>query len=555
MAIITGHILFSKGLMAVRSSKAIRGRHQNESEPETELDSEDAQSTWDADTRFDSWNDSDLTWRNNKSIQRFWSGLFKRIRFPSSIRRLGRKRKGEVKDKSKVEAADSPPWWAGDPSNDSLFWHKDILPPAEKKSWGAPLVCLNEVEQSEKFTFEGEVLDFLSRFLAERRRIDIPFSERHGLINFLENALEQCCFDWYKKWAPEELDLAGIKVADDLDLEAWGYIIERLMERRRADPKIISAEAVTFDPADGLFYGAQDIRHNAVHRREYYPTLIRRAVRIACALRDRRLVDQIESVLRVLHHRHSDEDAYMITPENEAVAEAALQVIPTTVKTAHQLVVKLENLLENALFNFAKKHALSIIDWEIAEEKELRDYDEQLRDYAEGLGEKGILLDDKTGSIFRDCLRSARELRNRAAHREYLTPGRCRQQIEVARELAVIIQDDSLAAAVEEVSASFMPPQDAAWACKGISSSTKTVEDCKRLCAWTHSEEYHWTSTARGNSSKKMLAGFYYRADWTYRDLANRRLPEDLRQKSVWESFDKGVGSSLPAACLADQFY
>ncbi|KAL9042124.1 MAG: hypothetical protein Q9214_003877 [Letrouitia sp. 1 TL-2023] len=413
-------------------------------------------------------------------------------------------------------------------------------------------MCLDEVGKSEKFIFEGEVLDFLSRFLAERRRIDIPFSERYGLIIFLENALEQCCFDWYKKWASEELDLAGIEAADDLDLEAWGYFIERLMERRRADPKILSEEAVTFDAADGLFYGAQDIRHDAVHRRKYFPTHIHRAVRIACALRDRRLVSQIESVLRVLHYRHSgsEEDTSMITPADEAIADSALQILPTTVKTTHQLLVKLENLLENALFSFAKRHALSSIDWDIAEEKELRDYDEQLRDYAAGLGEKGVLLDDKTGSIFRDCLRSARELRNGAAHREHLTPRRCRQHIEVAKRLAAIIQDDSLAATVEEVSASFMPLQDAIWACRCI--STKTLEDYKRLCARTNPEEYHWISTARGNGSKKMLAGFYYRANWTHQDLADHQLPENLRQKSAWESFDDGVGSSLPAGCLAE---
>ncbi|KAI4161184.1 MAG: hypothetical protein LQ342_005079 [Letrouitia transgressa] len=539
MAIFTDHSFLSKQLKAVRSPKTICRRHQNESELDTELNSEDAQSRWDTDTRYDSWNDPDP-----ESFQKFWSNPFKKLRFASSLRRLGRKRKSEAK----VEAADSPPWSAGDSSRDSLLWAKDILSPPERKAWGAPLVCLDEVEQSERFIFEGEVLDFLSRFLAERRRIDIPFSERHGLINFLENALEQCCFNWYKKWASEELDLAGIEAADYLDLEAWGYFIERLMERRRADPKIISAEAVTFDPADGLFYGAEDIRHDAVHRREYYSTLIRRAVRTACALRDRRLVSQIESVLRVLHYRHleSEKDAYMITPADEVIADSALQVMPTIVKTTHQLLVKLENLLENALFNFAKRHALSSIDWDIAEERELRDYDEQLRDYAARLGEKGVLLDDKNGSIFRDCLRSARELRNRTAHREHLTPRRCRQQIEVARKLAAIIQDDSLAATVEEVSASFMPLQDAVWACRGISS--KTVEDCAR----TNSEEYHWTSTARGNCSKKMLAGFYYRANWTYRELADRQLSENLRQKSAWESFDEGVGSSLPAACFAE---
>lgn len=264
-----------------------------------------------------------------------------------------------------------------------------------------------------------------------------------------------------------------------------------------------------------------------------------------CALKDRLLVSQIESALRVLHYRHSEPEkhAYMITPADEAIADSALQVIPTMVKTTHQLLVKLENLLENALFNFAKRHALSSIDWDVAEEKELRDYNDQLWGYATGLGEKGVLLNDKDGSIFRDCLRSARELRNRAAHREHLTPTRCRWEIETARELAAVIQNDSLAATVEEVSASFMPLQDAIWACRGI--STKTVEDRKRVI----SEERYWTSDARGNGSKKMLAGFYYRANWTYQDLANSQVPDNLKKEFAWERFDEGFGSSLPLAC------
>lgn len=238
-----------------------------------------------------------------------------------------------------------------------------LVDPRKMLSWVSPLPDPGDVPENGQATVQGPAFSFLAAFLSNIRKVDIPFPQRYGLARFLLSCAERACYAWVHRWHPSYLDFLSIWKADDLELGWWIPLVKHLSIRGQlTHPPEASATRE-------YWYSSylEEIRHIAVHRLEYDTGVIRCVVNLAVNTNNRQLTSDIEQVLESLYIEECNRAYYQLDwlfqeepqdqpsplPEDAKVAlHTTLGLLPTTPSTPHQLLGRLECILNNVCYNY-----------------------------------------------------------------------------------------------------------------------------------------------------------------------------------------------------------
>ena len=339
--------------------------------------------------------------------------------------------------------------WTDQPSDDASDWAVEQVPALR---WTSPLPT-----SPKPLIFKGGLRvvghPFLTAFLEKDREIDIPFAIFHRLATFLMHMAEESCFDFIarvnKVWL-EDYQFNGILKRDDLyarypvssadqiELYTYGNHLEKNLYtygRHMAgeNPSIPKLDAIRL-------LGV----HSWAGKKTVYIEMV---VYLLALLQDERRLSQLEQVLEVIYRRYQPQDGNtkVISDEEDAMVNLALGYIPSPVKTAHQLIYQIQDIVEKCCFDFWTKHRPESLltqawsfntfqgdeprtvkgtGWDCPERVELNMWQEVTWDFPElfsDIDDDEILAHDPadgpTKSRLLDLLESMRFLRNNAAHR------------------------------------------------------------------------------------------------------------------------------------------
>jgi len=231
-------------------------------------------------------------------------------------------------------------------------------------SWISPLPDPVDIPETNRVAVHDQTFPFLTAFLSRTRKVDVPFPQRYGLARFLLSCAERACHAWVRRWHPLHLELLSIREADDLELAWWLLLVKHLsVIGQQTHPPEASATRSKWCSED-----VGQIRHIAVHRQEYDTRVIRHVVNLAVNTNDSQLVSDIEQVLESLYIDECDSAAYHLDwlfqeePHNQpdrlsedakVALNTTLGLLPTTPGTPHQVLGRLECILNNVCFNYA----------------------------------------------------------------------------------------------------------------------------------------------------------------------------------------------------------
>lgn len=214
-------------------------------------------------------------------------------------------------------------------------------------SWISLLPDPIDVPENEQVTVQGHTFSFLTAFLSRTRKVDIPFPKRYGLARFLLSCAERACYDWVHRWHPLHLNLLGIWKADDLELAWWLLLVKHLsVGGQLSHSPEASATRI-------YWWSMEQIRHIAVHRREYDTKVIRYVVDLTTNTNNRQLTSDIEQALESLYAEECDNEALhldwlygeapqipivTLSKDTKAALDMTLGLIPSTPGTPHQVL-------------------------------------------------------------------------------------------------------------------------------------------------------------------------------------------------------------------------
>ncbi|KAF2467964.1 uncharacterized protein BDR25DRAFT_233446, partial [Lindgomyces ingoldianus] len=123
----------------------------------------------------------------------------------------------------------------------------------------------------------------------------LPYSTQHTVLTTTQRILEECCFDFVKRWLPSILQDNGWDCAAAVELTKWTRILDKHSETLPNH-----ALAVSGGSFHDILFSTHKLRHSAVHR---LPTaarglnqLIDSALRLTEALQDHLRVAQLEEL-------------------------------------------------------------------------------------------------------------------------------------------------------------------------------------------------------------------------------------------------------------------
>ncbi|KAK1530180.1 uncharacterized protein CCOS01_05283 [Colletotrichum costaricense] len=100
----------------------------------------------------------------------------------------------------------------------------------------------------------------------------LPFTTQHAILTASQKLLEECCFDFAKKWFPDVLQGKGWECASAVELTNWIKIFNA--EVLTLPPQVITMTDKTINE---VFAPTHKLRHTAVHR---LPTTAREVIRL-----------------------------------------------------------------------------------------------------------------------------------------------------------------------------------------------------------------------------------------------------------------------------------
>ncbi|KAL8724568.1 MAG: hypothetical protein Q9166_007878 [cf. Caloplaca sp. 2 TL-2023] len=145
--------------------------------------------------------------------------------------------------------------------------------------------------------------DFLSRFLSERRLVDIHPARKHDLANFLARICEEASFEHLMVHDPTRLSLLRLETPDQLELQPWIDLIGRVRY-----PSGSADDGSRWPWAD--VWCEREIRESdnvaklrqvAVHRWDYDTKLIEDVVDYLAKLKDEERRRQVQDAVRELY--------------------------------------------------------------------------------------------------------------------------------------------------------------------------------------------------------------------------------------------------------------
>jgi hypothetical protein len=168
----------------------------------------------------------------------------------------------------------------------------------------------------------------------------LPFKLQHSILSQTQRLLEECCYDFAKKWFPSILEAHGWDAPEAVELSKWW------MTFRKCD---IPAAAIAVSPGQSLsllFNRATSIRNCAVHRRPQIPVkIVEQMVRDACLLSQ---ALQDDSRAAQLQHWHKELENLVThlqlrTNSQREAAETQLRNIHNTKAEIEGMLAELES--------------------------------------------------------------------------------------------------------------------------------------------------------------------------------------------------------------------
>ncbi|EAS29334.3 uncharacterized protein CIMG_08080 [Coccidioides immitis RS] len=122
---------------------------------------------------------------------------------------------------------------------------RELIPPAVK-----PLPAFEELKPAAEEDYPPSL--YPSYF---------PYKAQHNILTIVQSTLEDCCFEFAKRWIPSVLDSKGWDCAEAVELTKWTSILHS--HSNNLSP---SALQITGPPLRDILSSAHRIRHTAVHR-------------------------------------------------------------------------------------------------------------------------------------------------------------------------------------------------------------------------------------------------------------------------------------------------
>ena len=347
-----------------------------------------------------------------------------------------------------------------------------VYPPCpvkEQLTWKSPLPEFSSLTEIDTIKVGGESFEFLSRFLADERKGDIPFEQSHGLVNYLLRTVTACAFDTLQRWAPYDLLLMQIQGPDQLELQWWLRLLSDIAHKYPKPAKTAGTDwdllgASIADRAVGR------VRHTAVHRLWYSTQLIKHSINFLIALNDSERFRQVERTVRALYGTLSG--TFAVSDEETSALTSTLQLYPTECRTALDLFYTIGGVLENAYYRRSKrKHQ----DWLTAHKVVVAEQMELYR--PEDMAWSSLYRRNDDVSF----------LRNSVAHRSghiskaTLDFEQIRQMVRDLGEVAVSLDDEDAAAQIVQVSESAMMQLQARSAAYEAFLNDLSAQDCRAM--------------------------------------------------------------------------
>lgn len=181
--------------------------------------------------------------------------------------------------------------------NSSVTGTTSLTPCSTPLTFTTPLPKDPTITRVNEYLKDIPDFNFFLRLSEPCRTVDIPARKKFGLANLLRWTVEVVCFDWFRRWMPEEVDLIMLDGSEQLDLPAW---LSLLREHYRCAP----AEAFGFpkyDVESWWFLKVGGIGHDAVHHRDLTTDNISGVLRLALALKDEHKARYVQKSVKVLY--------------------------------------------------------------------------------------------------------------------------------------------------------------------------------------------------------------------------------------------------------------
>ncbi|KAI4120381.1 MAG: hypothetical protein LQ338_007058 [Usnochroma carphineum] len=291
----------------------------------------------------------------------------------------------------------------------------------------SPLPRDPEIMRVNEFLKDIPGFDFSLRFLGPCRAVDIPVPQRTKLAKYLRCTAEAICFDWFRRWMPEQMELIMVGGADQLDLPAWAFLLE---EHYRSAP----ADAFGLPTAHFDFWCFTSVgvfRHTVVHRRDFTTDRISAVLRLALALKDEQRASYVQYVVKTLYDALSSGE-----PLDYNFIDEAPNLRPALTQQLDQfrMLYSIMDLLCQQLLNFSNAKSPGTFPDLTIEELEFSDLEIWVH------GNYRFLVPGKEGRYYVDGLiRRCRELRNYVEHRNLMTAEQARSMAEAAANIAEMI--------------------------------------------------------------------------------------------------------------------
>ena len=371
---------------------------------------------------------------------------------------------------------------------------------------------------------DGQTFEFISQFLADDRFGDIPFERSHGMVNFLLQIVTASIFETLQRWIPHQLLLLQVYHPDQLELVWWLYLLH---EKQHECVKPAVTAGTNWDllrESSGEFAVGQ-LRHAAVHRRQYSTSLIKDSVSILIALNDVNRFREVEQVIRVLYGTLSGR--IPVTDDQIATLDAALALYPSRCSTVLDLLYSLSGVLENTFFRESQNHyreyftdLLTAKKITVAEQLELSN---------------GEWMSWTT--IFGGY--DIRYIRNSVAHRDGPIEDPCPQldiisnYVADAKAVTLKFDDQEAAAKIDEMTAAALPEIAARSAAYKAKLDAFSVEQLRTMSEEADKEHRKWKPYRESERFVHKIAKRFEDSSRDFRDLAD--LKEGIPIKA-WPS-------------------
>ena len=395
-------------------------------------------------------------------------------------------------------------------------------PVKEQLTWTSPLPEFSRIAENDKIKVGGESFEFISRFLADERKGDIPFEQSHGLVNYLLRTVTACAFDTIQRWAPYDLLLMQIQGPDQLELQWW---LRLLSDIRHRCPKPANTAGTDWDLLGASIgdWAVGQVRHKAVHRLWYSTQLIKYSINFLIALNDSERFRQVERTVRALYGTLSG--TFTVSDEDRSALIFNLQLYPTECRTALDLFYTIGGILENAYYRRSKRDHQ---DWLTAHKVVVAEQMELYRP------------EDIAWSFLHGRNDDVSFLRNSVAHRSdhisaaTLNFEQIRQVVRNLREVALSLDDEDAAAQITQVNESAMMQLQARSAAY---QAFLSAQDCRAMSREAAERFEKWNPTKWDldrDVFKHTIAYRYLTASRTFWNMAELK-DGTADRKELWE--------------------